>query len=401
MRKFIVQLAVVLAICAPRHAGAQSVSGRTLLTGFELGTLGEGIPYGAGGSVQSAIHRSGSFAYRANPLNSNAYIAFESRSAGGIMRPIFRSSRFYLYVNQLPLTGSVSIVKIGGAQTYNPEVDLNSDGTLTLADSWYASLSRSQKALSADGLWHRIEFNVGTGLSVYVDGTLWASGGSTNYPAGIAIAFGAGSTPTFINASADLYFDDVMVDGGSFSVTGFPGDGHVTLVSDQGDPAALNSWTGGAGGTTNLRTAISTTPPAGHPATSETNQSQIKNAGRTGNLNYSPSLESYASAGVPLNATINAVMPICSDSQESGKGTKSGAIWIASNPSQSQAYTFDFGDGSSVAGMFPAGWTTHFGLVVVEPSLNIGTSPTVSVQKTTKTADVVDVDFLGLYVDWR
>jgi hypothetical protein len=215
-----------------------------------------------GGSVQSAIVRSGSYAYRANPVNSNRYIAFASRSAGGVVRQIFSSSRFYLYVAQLPLNGSVSIVKVGGAETLNPEVDLNWDGTLTLADAWYPVLVRSQKALTPDGLWHRIEFDGGNSPSVYVDGVLWASSNRA-YAAGTSMSFGAGGSPTFINAITDLYFDDVLVDGGSFSKTGFPGDGHVVLLKPMGDPAALNSWTGGAGSSSSLWMPVRNVPAAG------------------------------------------------------------------------------------------------------------------------------------------
>ncbi len=199
----------VALICCQNWAAAQS--GRSFITGFELGSLAEG---GAmGGSVQSSIVRSGSYAYRANPIYSNQYIGFVSRSAGGGLRQVFRSSRFYLRIEQLPLNGSVSIVKIGGAATFNPEVDLNWDGTLVLADSWYPAIAKSQNALTRDGLWHRVEFDVGYGLRVYVDGVLWASGGTTTYPTAASMLFGAGASPTSVNATCDLYFDDILIDG--------------------------------------------------------------------------------------------------------------------------------------------------------------------------------------------
>src|SRR4051794_27905861 len=190
MRNFRTLSLVVAAVCCPHWAAAQ----RSFVTGFELGSVAEG--YAMGGSVQSSIVRSGSYAYRANPIYSNHSIAFYSRGAGGVGRQIFRSSRFYLRIEQLPLNGSVSIVKIGGAATFNPEVDLNPDGTLTLADSWYPMIAKSQQALSRDGLWHRIEFDIASGLRVYVDGALWASGGTMTYPTAATILFGAGASPT-------------------------------------------------------------------------------------------------------------------------------------------------------------------------------------------------------------
>src|SRR6266851_4606832 len=177
MRQVRLLLIVFAVLCVQPSASSQTVSGTSFITGFELGSLAEGSA--TGGSVQSAVVRSGSYAYRANPIHSNQYIGFVSRSAGGGLRQVFRSSRFYLRIEQLPLNGSVSIVKIGGAATFNPEVDLNWDGTLVLADSWYPAIAKSQNALTRDGLWHRVEFDVGYGLRVYVDGVLWASGGTT------------------------------------------------------------------------------------------------------------------------------------------------------------------------------------------------------------------------------
>jgi len=394
---------IMLALLATQHsATSQTVSGRSFITGFEMGTLAEGIAYGSGGSVQSAVVRSGSYAYHANPNQSNAYIAFQSRAAGGNLRQIFASARFYLYVAQLPVAGSVSIVKIGGAATLNPEVDLNADGSLTLADSWRPAIATSQNALSADGQWHRIEFDVGAGLHVYVDGALWASGTVATYSPGYSIAFGAGQSPTSINATADLYFDDVLVDGGSFSVTGFPGDGHAALLRPAGDPVVLNSWTGGAGATSNVYMAAKNAPPAGMPPTAESNTSQIKNPSHGTNLDYKPSIQSYTAAGVPATAVINAAMAICNDGQESSKGsTKSGGVWIDSNPGQvAGGYSFDYGDAAGAVTYFPSGWATHFGPVISNPAVSISGSPIVAVRKTTN-SDGVDVDFLGVYIDYR
>lgn len=61
------------------------------------------------------------------------------------------------------------------------------DGSLTLADSVSTSLATSQNKLSADGAWHRVEFDVGYGLHLYVDGALWAStAGSIIRPASVS-----------------------------------------------------------------------------------------------------------------------------------------------------------------------------------------------------------------------
>src|SRR5258706_9839463 len=284
MSKVRIVLAISAALCFQRVATSQTPPGRSFISGFELGSMAESSVFGNGGTIQSDVVRSGSYAYRANPTLSNQRIAFMSRGAGGVGRAIFKSSRFYLYVGKLPENGSVSIVKLGGAATFNPEVDLNKDGTLTLADSWYPMIAKSQKPLSADGLWHRIEFDVGYGLRVYVDGELWAAGGTATYPAAGAILFGAGESPTYVNATADLYFDDVLVDAGSYSMTGLPGDGRAVLLKPTSDPVTLNSWTGGAGSISNLWTPVHNVPAAGLAAPSATNKSQIRNRSRGGNL---------------------------------------------------------------------------------------------------------------------
>src|SRR5258708_284224 len=291
MRKLRIVLALFVLACVPRYAESQTASSRSFITGFELGSLAEGSA--TGGSVQSTVVRSGGYAYRANPNYSNQYIAFASRSSGGVLRQIFKSSRFYLYIHQLPISGSVAIVKVGGAETLNPEVDLNWDGTLTLADAWYPAIAKSTHALSPDGLWHRIDFDAGYGAAVYVDGVLWAKGGTTTYAPGTSISFGAGASPTSINTTADLYFDDILVDSGSFSTSGFPGDGHVVLLKPVSDPLNLNSWSGVTGSTANVYINVKNVPAAGLQAAKATDTSQGKHGANHPNMDYKPRGQSY------------------------------------------------------------------------------------------------------------
>jgi hypothetical protein len=182
---------------------------------FELGSMAEGVD--RGGSVQSAVVRSGSYAYPANPVNSNQFIGFYSQVSGGVMRQIFRSSRFYLRVGQLPAAGSVSIVKLGGATTFNPEVDLNSDGTLRLADSLYPVIARSTKSLSADGLWHRIELDIG-----YLCRRNLMGEGQHDVLSACRQYFVRRWRIANFRERHDPYFDNILVDGDSFS-DGVPG----------------------------------------------------------------------------------------------------------------------------------------------------------------------------------
>lgn len=380
--------------------------GRSLICGFEMGSLAEGIANGPC-SVQSAIVRSGNFAYRANPVLSNASISFVSLQPGSAgARPIFKSSRFFIQVAALPsgpgpARPSVAIMRLGGAGTFNPEVDLSADGTLTIADSVTQTIATSIQSLSVDGLWHRVEVDVGYGIKVYVDGSLWVSGGTTLYLSAGSISFGAGASARYVNATCDLYFDDILVDSESFSITGLPGDGHAVLLLANGDPSNLNHWTGGAGGSVGLFQAVSAIPPGGLAAGGATDASQIKNEIQSGGLDYVPSVRSYADVGIGPSNTVNAVMAICNDGVESARKTAEGGLWVASNPTQSSpGTTFDFGDGSSAAGNFPLGWRSHYGPVSVLPVLDLNATPAVAVRKVSKSSIAADVDFLGVYVDY-
>jgi hypothetical protein len=390
MTKLTAWLLPVAMVCSATIAKSQI----SLISGFETGSLNEGIANG--GTVTNAFAHSGQYAYRANPQNSNQYIGFVSRASGGALRQIFKSARFYLYINALPLS-SVSIVKIGGAATFNPEVDLNSDGTLTLADSWYPSLAKSQGHLTT-GVWHLIEFSVGSGLAVRVDGLPFVSGGTTAYPGAYNMVFGAGPTPTAINTTADLIFDDILISSGSFAQNGWPGAGHVALMTPISDPLALNAWTNGAGTTSSLFMAVRNAPEWGKPAPSEGNMTQIKNASHGSNQDYMPSFPAYSSV-LPAGAVITAVMPICNDGQEDAKGSsKSGALWIHQNPAQTVGgYSFDYGDNNGVIGAFPTGWATHFG--PVSTGVNPATAPLVVIRKSSGAN--VDADLVGIYVAYQ
>ena len=49
--------------------------------------------------------------------------------------------------------------------------------------------------------------------------------------------------------------------------------------------------------------------------------------------------------------------------------------------------------------MFPAGWSTHAGPMTLNPVVNVAGAPVVAVRKSS--GSDVDVDFLGVYVDYR
>jgi len=89
-----------------------------------------------------------------------------------------------------------------------------------------------------------------------------------------------------------------------------PGDGHALLLKPTGDPANLNSWTGGAGSGYGLwmpvknvaRSRIASLDCYGHVTDQEWSNGS--------NLDYKPTVETYASVGITGCSTINAVMAL-------------------------------------------------------------------------------------------
>ncbi len=119
-------------------------------------------------------------------------------------------------------------------------------------------------------------------------------------------------------------------------------------------------------------------------------------------------MQTYLAAGVPANSVINAVQAISSDGEEITTGNpKPGALWIASNPTQSvQASgvgTFDHGD-NVIEGTYSTtannGWPTHYGVVAVAPSVTLSTAPTRTQRKVLASTRVVGCCFIGIYVDY-
>lgn len=370
-----------------------------------MGSYGEAAVGGAGVSNVTSPVRSGTYALQATASspgfsNNTKILFFRSRIAGGTFRAFSRSSRVFIRIDVLP-TGAPALILFNALSTtaIQASVTLNTNGTLTLKDDNGANAATSTLALTADSLWHLLEFdcgwNAGSGMRIRVDGAEWISSSSGTCAARESIALGL--WPQGGNGWGTLYFDDLLVDDDTFATTGFPGASHVVcLMPTAGNNA--NSWTGGAGGTGNISVGVDNIPPTGDATPADADQ--IKNAASGGNLDYTATMQAYT-AKIPIGSTVNAIMAICNDAEEVGTNTKAGGIWCASNPAQGAAgNTFDYGDDVGAFGTFPSNWSTHCGPVAVAPSVTLTTAPTVSVRKTTSTTRVVDVDFMGLYVDY-
>lgn len=360
-----------------------------------MGELYSTNAIGTGVSVQSSVVPEGSsYALRLNPSAEGIEWAFRLITSGGGAAAFAKSATFFLRIASLPIANSVLILC---GTTNSDTFTLNSNGTVTL-DAFGSGSVTSSNAFTADGLWHFVVWdngwNSGAGRRLYVDSTEWASD-STITSATNAIRFGRDTATV---GTYDIYIARLTVyDGPIPSPSTLRVSQQKLLIPTAGNSA--NSWVNGGGGTGNISGAVDNIPPIG--AAASTDGTKIKNAASGGNLDYTATLQSYSAAGIPAGSIINAVQAICNDGEEVATSTKAGAIWCASNPAQSAGTgTFDFGNDVGALATFPTNWKTHFGVVTESPSVTLATAPTLTVRKTSSTTRVVDVDFMGLYVDY-
>lgn len=367
---------------------------RSFLCGFELGSVGEFFATtGTAPTIQTGTVRSGTYAMRANPTAAQSYAQFRRRNSTGTFSNLFQSVRFWLRIATLPSANTHIAESFGvSLATVHQFLQLNTDGKLAIGQT--ASVeATSTDVLSADGLWHLVELEAGaSGKNLWVDGSLWASGGANG------VQDSEGRLGVITSTTADLYFDDVEwwnsdLGGASLYVT----HKHKIILSLPTADSSITSWTGGAGGTTNLFDAVNNVPPVGVSA--ETNTSQIKSSTSTGAAQYTATMQSYSVAGVRATDTVDAVMAIANHGELVGTGTKTGSLTLVSNPAVG-ATTFDFGDDVGAVGTFPTNWKTHPSGVADSPSVTLGTAPTVKIIKTDTGTREADCDFIGLYIDY-
>lgn len=375
---------------------------RYFICGFEVGSLGEFNSTTGTCSISSSTKRTGSYSFRANPTSGSGHgTLYSLRAAAASRADLIYSGGFALLVASLPNVDTViyqDYTALGA--TIRTTITLKTTGALSISYVNGGTVVSSTNTLSADGKWHTIEFSKISLGAVYVDGVQWIT--HSDWPTTIADTVRIGANVNGGSAvTCDLYFDDLFGDTDQ-AMTAVNGIGNILILLATADPGALGSWTNGGGGTTSIFEGVNNRPPTG--AAAATNGIKIKNAATGSNLDYVPTMQTYAAAGVPLGSKINAVMAICCDGEEVATGTKTGELWIASNPTQGApglSGRFDFGDDVGALGTFPTNWRTHFGPLSIDPSITLTTAPTLTVRKVGSTNRVVNVCFMGLYVDYR
>lgn len=375
----------------------------TFLCGFELGSVNEAIS-AAGSAFSVTFGRSHYALSIVSQATLTQALTFQLRPAGGTLINFVKSIRFFLQVSTFP--GATQVFLKTAAVAAGFSLSMTATGQLVIADGTNAGGATSTKTLPIDPSFHRIDIDGnGTTRSVYVDGVLWVQAtGLTSAAAQNVFTFGA-LTAVAGSPQLSIVIDDIAADDASIGApTRADGNNIILLLPTTGINAG--SWTDGAGGTGDIFAGVASVPPQGSAAS--TANIKIKNAASGTALDYVVTMQTYLAAGIPPGSIINAVQAVCNDGEEIVTGTKSGATWIASNPAQSAVTVgagvgFDYGDDSGAVGSFfnlASGWITHRGVVSVAPSVTLGTAPTVTVRKGSSTTRVVDVDFMGLYVDY-
>lgn len=350
----------------------------TFMCGWELGTTDEVDFTTSGGSpVTSTLQaRTGSRSFRAATGNTNISFA----PTGTI-----NYFHFGLYIATLP-SANMIIMQLNGINLL-----LTTTGNLRVGSGG----SDSTVTLST-GTWYWIGYRGVTGTSVVlfqIDGVDQVTGNFTS--SGTAITIGTQSAGT-----VDVYYDDLIGDD-----AGFVAPTKVSLLAPISDNARATLWTTGAGGTTALWDAVDNVPPGGLASGSETATSSIKHAGGAAGTTdaYDANLQSYTTAGVTSGATIVAVQSFIRCGADIATGTKLLAVGLVSNPAESLSGSFTLpgvAHGADSA-TTPTSWITDRHAATISPSVTLGTSPVLRVNRPETASRVACVDFMGLYVAWR
>jgi hypothetical protein len=378
-------------------------------TGFELGprsydTAGEywpdGHANGAGPVRDTTVQRSGSACLSSGGASSDVYL----RTPAGASLTNTAWCRFYFRRTSTP---GITITFFQPCSTTNcGQLAVAATGNLVLLSSTGVNLGAT--TTFAVDTWHLIELEIAadgvstTRATLKVNGQVVVNNATVNSSA--SSQMGSGGYFVFDgNATHTYYFDDFVFNTSDGSVNNsWPGSGSVLLLVPTSDNQR-GSWTGGAGGTTNLYDALDNLPPAG--LTTETDTSQIESADSSGDNTtdeYIANMTTYTAAGITAADKIEAIVGFVSHSEDVSTGAKTGKFRILSNPVDAGLVTFTFS--GTVGGTCtnynanPTTWSWDRTAVIENPSVTLGTAPTMAVRKTDTGTRVAQVCMLCMYV---
>jgi hypothetical protein len=387
-------------------SGEPHPMGRLRTVGFEavIGTAASGLDGSTNGAVtlDTTVVRSGvSSAKFDGAAGAIANLGLTPGSS-----PAEMYARVYFYITDRP-TSTVPILQFFNA-TAQVSVRLESGGGLELFNTAGSVQIGATSAALNTGQWYRIEVHVRMDAAVaanrtaelQIDGVSIASGLHTSAfsnISGITVGWGANPGVSKILNADDFAWNDTS----GATQNSWPGEGRIVLLKPISDNAK-GGWTGGAGGTSNLFDAVNNLPPVGVAVASETNTSQIKNLVSSITDNYDANMTDYTTAGITATDTITLVQAFCDTGEGIATGTKAGALQIVSNPAQAVEDSFNYGNDLGAAGTWSTNWFVTNGTAQVGDitAANRSTSPVLRVGKRTATTREVNVDLMGIYVEY-
>lgn len=312
--------------------------------------------------------------------------------------------RCYLCFGSLPAS-TVAVLRFGNGSDFSARV--TSAGKVQLFNDALGTQIGSDAAvtISADSTtWYRFEMSiVEGGLSTFTNVELRLDGATVASSSGLGLTPNGSFTAGWIDTPGDaktLYLDDMALnDSTGGSNNSWCGDGKIVLMKPVSD-SQRGSWTGGAGGTTNLWDAVNNTPPVG--TATETDSTQIESADSSGDNatdEYRGDCGSYTTAGIGASDTINAIRTLCNHGEDVSTGTKTGSFGCQANPAETYG-TFTFGADAGALATYPTTWTWTKNTIIQAPSVTLGTSLIIAARKTDTGTRVASIDFLGAYVDY-
>lgn len=363
---------------------------RLWTAGAESGAaITEGVTVSGAITFDTTTHRSpGSRAFKAAGSGTAAFFYFPFT---GVATNHYYS-RHYIYLTAAPSAQAQILVWQTAAPAGIIQLRLNTDRTVDVFSVTAGTTLATAIFTLPTGAWHRLETHILTNASTGVFEVLWdgvsvysASNLNTGSTAPGRCNVGWFTAPT----TGDLYIDDCGINDntGTSTELSFPGDGYVVDLLPTADNAR-NNWVAGAGGTTNLFQGVDNIPPAGVALASGTNTSQIHNqvaSSTSPAADYVATMQSYTAGGVGSGDVIDLVQAIAGVGAESTSAS-TGSADITSNPAQSQGSAVTWIFGGSAIGTFPTGWGQYAGAVAYDPSVTLGTAPTMRVTRRTATS---------------
>jgi hypothetical protein len=389
-----------------------------LLTGFEVG---ESPTSQASGSREPPgnVFGSGTVANVTSPVRSGTG-AGRCRVTGSGDRAYFRlllgvtSSttqyvRFYFQVDALPN----ALVPIFATQALsspsNPDYSVRLSTTGTLALYQGGSLVGSASIAYAVNTWIRVELQVTynastqiTAVALRVEGVdLGSFSGATITNTDYDIGW---MVDSILTSTYNFYVDDIRVNDSSGAAnTSWCGPGRVVLLVPTSDlSVTASTWSkNGATNAVNLFSSVDNIPPVGVADASTgttTAENQIRDPVSNATADYDANMTTYAAAGVSPAATVNAVQWLMYHGTASTTNTPGRSGQLVSNPAEAGLTAMTVP--TSVAATYPTGWFCDRGPMNDAPTVTVANAPDLKVRKTTASTRIVDVCFMGIYVDY-